>query len=123
MYEQAIVRIRIQEPIRIKCQSKLTEKMKEANINTIINQFIKSLNTFDVEAALTLFADNAVIDDVSVGEKFKNTDGVRDYLEKFFVNYKTVTKLASVEAIDDLNANAQAVNTGGLITEIGAHLD
>ncbi|KAA9036406.1 nuclear transport factor 2 family protein [Ginsengibacter hankyongi] len=113
--------------------------MKEANINTIINQFIKSLNAFDVEATLTLFADNAVIDDVSVGEKFKNTTGVRDYLEKFFVNYKTMTKLASVEAINDLNANAQVdftgdfghetgslnftLNTGGLITAIGADLD
>ena len=113
--------------------------MKEFNINKIIKQFIKLSNAFDVETTLTLFADNAVIDDVSVGEKFKNTTGVRKYLEKFFVGYKTVTKLESVEVIDNLNANAQVdftgdfghetgalnftLNTDGLITGIGAYLN
>jgi hypothetical protein len=113
--------------------------MKDVNINNIINQFIRSSNAYDVETALILFADNAVIDDVSVGEKFKNITGVRKYLEKFFVGYKTVTKLESIEVLDNLNANAQVdftgdfghetgalnftLNTDGLITVIGAYLD
>lgn len=113
--------------------------MKGGNINTIIKQFIQSANAFDVEAVLTLFADNALIDDVSVGEKFKHTAGVRKYLETFFVGYNTVTKLVSVEVLDELNANAQVdftgdfghetgalnftINTNGLIQTIHAHLD
>jgi ketosteroid isomerase-like protein len=113
--------------------------MKEVTINKIIKQFIKSSNAFDVETALMLFADNAVIDDVSVGEKFTNTTGVRKYLEKFFVGYKTVTKLVSVEVFDNLNAKAQVdftgdfghetgvlnftINTDGLIKTIDAYLD
>jgi len=105
----------------------------------IIKRFIDATNAFDVEAALALFADDAVIDDVSVGEKFKNTTGVRKYLEKFFVGYKTVTRLESVEMLDNRNAKAQVdftgdfghetgglnftLNSGGLIIAINAYLD
>lgn len=113
--------------------------MKEIDITKIINQFIKSSNAFDVETALKLFADNAVIDDVSVGDKFENSKGVRKYLETFFVGYKTVTKLESIKVLDNQNANAQVdftgnfghetgglnftLNNGGLITQISAYLD
>jgi hypothetical protein len=113
--------------------------MKAAGLNKIIKQFIQSANAFDIEKALTLFAANAVIDDVSVGEKFKDTAGVRKYLEKFFVGYNTVTKLESVKVLDDRNANAKVdftgdfghetgalnftINSNGLIKTIYAHLD
>jgi ketosteroid isomerase-like protein len=93
--------------------------MKEINMKKIIKQFISATNAFDVEAALTLFANDAVIDDVSVGEKFKNTSGVRKYLEKFFVGYKTVTKLESVEVSDNRNAKAKVDFTGGFGHETG----
>ncbi|MBC7388393.1 MAG: nuclear transport factor 2 family protein [Opitutaceae bacterium] len=113
--------------------------MKETDIKTIIKQFIKATNSFDVETALKLFSLNAVIDDVSVGEKFKSTVGVRKYLETYFVDYKTRTKLESIEVHDNLDAKAQVDFTGdfghetgglnftlnneGLITEIRAYLD
>lgn len=113
--------------------------MKEMNMKKIIKQFINATNAFDVEAALALFADDAVIDDVSVGEKFKNTSGVRKYLEKFFVGYKTVSRLESVEELDNRKAQAQVDFTGdfghetgglnftfnsdGLIKTINAYLD
>jgi ketosteroid isomerase-like protein len=113
--------------------------MKAFTITKIIKQFIKASNAFDVEAALTLFAGDAIIDDVSVGEKFKNAAGVQKYLEKFFIGYKTVTRLISIEASDTLNAKAQVdftgdfghetgvlnftLNTDGLIKTINAYLD
>ncbi len=113
--------------------------MKKLLIEKIIQQFIKSTNEFDVKAALSLFAHGAVIDDVSVGEKFKNTAGVRKYVTKFFVGYHTVTKLESLKVINDRNAKAQVdftgdfghetgslnvtINSDGLITAIDAHLD
>jgi hypothetical protein len=109
------------------------------NMKKIIKQFIDAANGFDVEAALTLFADDAVIDDISVGEKFKNTTGVRKYLDNFFVGYKTVTKLESIEVIDDRNAMVKVdftgdfghetggldftINSAGLIITINAYLD
>ena len=49
--------------------------MKEKRIETVIEKFIKAANAFDVTSALALFAADAVIDDVSVGEKFKHTAG------------------------------------------------
>jgi ketosteroid isomerase-like protein len=113
--------------------------MKEINMKKIIRQFINATNAFDVEAALKLFADDAVIDDVSVGEKFKNIKGVRKYLEKFLVGYHTITKLESLEILGDRHAKAQVdftgdfghepggldvtLNTDGLIITINAYLD
>lgn len=105
----------------------------------LIQQFVRAMNAYDVEAALALFAPNAVIDDVSVGEKFINTAGVRTYLENFFVGYHTVSKLESVEVSDDRHAKAQldftgdfghetgalnvTINADGLIVAVDAYLD
>jgi ketosteroid isomerase-like protein len=113
--------------------------MKEINMKKIIQQFINAINAFDVEAALKLFDDDAVIDDVSVGEKFKNIKGVRKYLEKFFVGCQTITKLKSLEILDERQAKAQVdftgdfghetgvlevtLNADGLIIKINAYLD
>lgn len=113
--------------------------MNTTPIETTIREFIRATNAFDVEAALALFAGNALIDDVSVGEKFKNTVGIRNYLEKFFVGYHTVSRLESIDLADALHAKAQVdftgdfghetgaldftLNTGGLIISIKAWLD
>ena len=113
--------------------------MKETDIEKIIQQFINATNAFDVEAAIRLFADDAVIDDVSVGKKFKNINGVRKYIEEYFVGYHTVTKLESLEITDDSHVNVQVdftgdfghetgglditFNTDGLIIAIDAYLD
>jgi ketosteroid isomerase-like protein len=94
--------------------------MKKESIEQIISQFMEASNAFDVKAALALFASNAIIDDVSVGETFKNTAGVRNYLEKFFVGYHTVTRLESLEVSDSLRAKAQVDFTGDFGHETGA---
>ena len=113
--------------------------MEDLGIERIIKEFIRSANDFDVEAVLKLFAVDALVDDVSVGEKFKATKGVRKYIETFFVGYKTLTKLENIEVFDQRHAQAQVDFTGnfghetgglkftlnkeGLITEISAYLD
>jgi len=105
----------------------------------LIRRLIDLTNSFDVEAALALFAPDAVIDDVSVGEKFAKTAGVRTYLEKFFVGYHTVTKLESVDVLHKRRGKAQVdftgdfghetgsldvtVNADGLIVTVDASLD
>ena len=113
--------------------------MKDQNLKTIIQQFIEATNQFDVKTALTLFAKDAVIDDVSVGQKFKNKAGVQKYLDTYFVGYKTKTKLESLKLVDKTHAIAQVdftgdfghetgalkftINANGLIGLIDAHLD
>jgi hypothetical protein len=72
-----------------------------------------------VETALTLFTADAAIDDVSVGEKFLNTVGVRKYLEKYFVAYQTVTKVLSSEVLDSRHVNVHVDFTGTFGHETG----
>ncbi|MBI4921544.1 MAG: nuclear transport factor 2 family protein [Devosia nanyangense] len=108
-------------------------------MNKLIRKFIAATNAFDVETALSLFAANSVIEDVSVGTKFVGTTGVREYLETYFVGYHTVSKLMSVEMVDHHQAKAHLDFTGdfghetgfldvtvgpdGLIASINADLD
>ena len=85
----------------------------------LVDTFIHTVNAFDVEGALALFASDAVIDDVSVGDAFVGTEGVRLYIEQFFVGYKTASKLLSLEQLDNFNAVARLDFTGNFGHEIG----
>ena len=49
----------------------------------LIDTFIQAANAFDVEGVTALFASDAVIDDVSVGNAFVGTEGVRLYLQQY----------------------------------------
>jgi len=88
-------------------------------IRDMIDRFVAATNAFDVDAALALFAPDAVIDDVSVGETFEKTAGVRRYLEQFFVGYHTVSRLDAIEVTDDRHARAQLDFTGDFGHETG----
>ncbi|MDQ0135692.1 ketosteroid isomerase-like protein [Neorhizobium galegae] len=85
----------------------------------LVESFIATANAFDVEGALSLFAVDAVIDDVSVGDAFVGQDGVRQYLERFFVGYSTSSKLLSVEELDGLHSDVRLDFTGDFGHEIG----
>ncbi|BDU21648.1 nuclear transport factor 2 family protein [Dyella sp. GSA-30] len=105
----------------------------------VVDTFIQTANAFDVEGALALFTPDAVIDDVSVGDGFVGTEGIRFYLEQFFVGYNTVSKLLSLDKRDSFNATARldfrgdfgreigilkiTVDSGGLIERIDADLE
>ena len=85
----------------------------------VVEKFITTTNASDIDGALSLFAPTAVIDDVSVGDEFVGSDGVRAYLEQFFVGYKTSSRLLSFENIDDLTAVARIDFTGDFGHEVG----
>jgi hypothetical protein len=85
----------------------------------LIENFIETTNAGNIDGALSLFASNAIIDDVSVGDTFVGTDGVRAYLERFFVGYHTVSKLLSIETTDDLHADVRLDFTGDFGHETG----
>ncbi len=88
-------------------------------MHELINTFIATTNTGDIDGALYLFAPDAVIDDVSVGDAFVGRDGVRLYLERFFVGYHTVSKLLSIETTDDFHADVRLDFTGDFGHETG----
>lgn len=115
------------------------KKESKTEIESKINQFISLTNNFELDAVIALFAHNASIDDESVGEKFTNTAGIRRYLENYFVHYKTVTKLESLNIINNSYAEVRVdftgnfghetgglhvkINEKGLIISIHAYLD
>ncbi len=105
----------------------------------LIKNFIETTNAGNIDGALSLFAPDAIVDDVSVGDSFVGRDGVRLYLDRFFVGYHTVSKLLSIETIDDFHANVRldftgdfghetgilkiVLNSDGLIERVDADLD
>jgi len=89
-------------------------------MDKIVRTFIKTANAFDVEGTLALFASNAVIEDASVGEAFAGVEGVRHYLQEFFVGYKTTSELLSLERMGDFSAVARVDFTGIFGHEIGS---
>ncbi len=85
----------------------------------LVENFIQTTNAFDVDGALSLFAADAVIDDVSVRDAFVGIEGVRRYIERFFVGYNTRSELLSMKNRDDFNAVVRLDFTGDFGHEIG----
>ncbi len=84
-----------------------------------VGTFIATINAFDVEAALALFAPDAVIDDPSTGRRFVAHAGIRDYLTRYFVGYHTVTQLLSIAGLNDDRTQIRVDFTGDFGHEIG----
>ena len=85
----------------------------------LVQRFIQTTNAFDIGGALALFAPDAVIDDVSVGDTFAGSAGIRAYLERFFVGYNTASRLLLLEKLDDRTAVVRLDFTGDFGHEIG----
>ena len=85
----------------------------------IVDAFISATNGYDVEEALRLFTSNAVIDDPSTGKRFDGHPGIREYVERFFVGYQTVTKVLSVKSLDASHVRVRVEFTGDFGHEIG----
>ena len=88
-------------------------------MSLLANTLITATNAFDVDAALALFAPEALIDDPSTGQRFDGHPGIRDYLTQFFVGYHTVTRLLSIEVTGDSRARLRVDFTGDFGHEIG----
>lgn len=88
-------------------------------LQATVEAFIQATNDVDLEAALALFAPSAVIDDPSTGHTFTRHAGVRDYLERYFVGYRTVTRLLSVTDLGKRRICARVDFTGDFGHEIG----
>ena len=94
--------------------------MNEHNIlRTVADRLIKATNAFDIEAAFALFMPDAIIEDPSVGESFVGHAGIREYLERFFVDYHTVTRLLSVKFVGEDHMRMRVDFTGDFGHEIG----
>lgn len=80
---------------------------------------ISATNALDVARVQAFFATDAVIDDPSTGHCFHGHAGIRDYVERYFIGYHTVTRFLSMR---DMNARTACVRvdfTGDFGHEIG----
>ena len=85
----------------------------------LADALIAATNAFDVDAALALFAPDALIDDPSTGHRLDGHPGIRNYLTEFFVGYHTVTRLLSLEPSGGNRTRLRVDFTGDFGHEIG----
>lgn len=89
------------------------------NRRSLAEAFVAATNAFDVERVLHLFTPDAVIDDPSTGHRFDGHAGIRDYLERYFIGYHTVTSILSIEALGRHQIRVRVDFTGDFGHEIG----
>lgn len=92
---------------------------KTAASRSVANALIAATNAFDVESAVRLFAADAVIDDPSTGHRYAGHSGVREYVERYFVGYRTTTRLLSVARVSDDRTRVRVYFSGDFGHEIG----
>ena len=90
-----------------------------ADLTQTAQALLAATNAFDVERALTLFTRDAVIDDPSTGHQFDGQAGIRDYFQRFFVGYHTVSRLLSTQRLGPDRASLRVDFTGDFGHEIG----
>lgn len=93
--------------------------MTQRELKPVFDALIRATNAFDADAVIALFTPDAVIDDPSTGERFEGHDGICDYVARFFVGYRTVTRLLSIEKLSENRARARVDFTGDFGHEIG----
>lgn len=93
--------------------------LKNDIMRNLAARLLAATNAFDVEGVLALFTQDAVIDDPSTGHRFDGQAGVRDYIERFFIGYHTVTRLLSIEHLAPDLARVRVDFTGDFGHEIG----
>lgn len=86
---------------------------------SLADVLIAATNAGDAGAVADLFTADAVIDDSSTGERFNGEAGVRDYVERFFVGYHTVTRLLSIAPLDAGRTRLRVDFTGDFGHEVG----
>lgn len=91
----------------------------EAQMRARADALIGALNGQDAAAVLRLFTPTAVIDDPSTGDRFEGHEGIRDYFARFFVGYRTRSRILAVECPADDTVRIRVDFTGDFGHEIG----
>lgn len=90
-----------------------------AQQRAVADALIAACNAFDAARAVALFTPDAVIDDPSTGHRFHGSAGVRDYIERYFLGYRTVTRLLSLRHLGGVKARVRVDFTGDFGHETG----
>ena len=85
----------------------------------VAEALIAACNAFDAARAVALFTADAVIDDPSTGHSFHGSAGVQDYVERYFIGYRTVTRFLSIRRLGGGKARVRVDFTGDFGHETG----
>lgn len=82
------------------------------DIHTFIKEWIAASNAFDTIKYLGFYSPDAVLDDPSVGRKFKGHKGIQQYFNDYFIGYNTSTKQVKLEVLNESQAHLEVQFTG-----------
>ncbi len=82
------------------------------DIKAFIQDFLAVSNAYDTKNYLNKWHKDAVLDDPSVGQVFKGHSGIKEYFDKYFIGYKTQTRLVKLNIISNNEANIEVEFTG-----------
>ncbi|QDW24131.1 nuclear transport factor 2 family protein [Pedobacter sp. KBS0701] len=82
------------------------------DIQTFITEWIAASNTFDTEKYLSFYLPAAILDDPSVGRKFKGHKGIQQYFDDYFIGYNTHTDQVALKITDQQNAYLEVQFSG-----------
>ena len=82
------------------------------DISAFIKDWLDKSNVYDTKRYLEKWHENAILDDPSVGQVFKGHSGIKKYFERYFIDYKTQTRLVELDIISDNEAHIEVEFTG-----------
>lgn len=88
-------------------------------VRDLADALVAATNAFDIDRVLALFTPDAVIDDPSTGHRFDGQAGIRDYVERYFIGYRTVTRILSVRRLAPGRTRVRVGFRGDFGHEIG----
>ena len=77
-------------------------QMPATTIHLAIQDWIAASNRHNADAYLSFFAEDAVLDDPSVGRAFIGKQGIAEYFQSYFIEYETQTRLVELQEQDGL---------------------
>jgi len=77
------------------------------DIKIFVQEFIAAINAYDTKKYLDLWQEDAVLEDKSIKQLYKSQEGVKKYFEKYFVGYKTQTRLIKLSIVNEQQAHVE----------------
>ncbi len=71
------------------------------DIKAFLLEWLEISNSYDTEKYLEKYNNDALLYDPSVGKKFVGHEGILDYYTKYFIGYKTQTRLLKLAILDN----------------------
>lgn len=71
------------------------------NIEEFITSWLEASNSYDTENYLEKYAEDAILNDPSVGRIFVGRNEIQEYYNTYFIGYKTQTRLVKLTTNDN----------------------